>query len=98
VFVVKAGAYPRETVFSCSNLGQATALGHKQQTWLERLARSKHSNLMQKFVTYGREKFYNIVPWCLYYKGVTILLYDCNGCGLYYEHVMIVNYASSSLN
>jgi len=32
----------------------------KHCTILERLARSKHSSLLQKFVTYGRKKFYNI--------------------------------------
>ena len=42
---------------------QAPGLAHKQQTRLERLARDKHSCLLQKFVTYGRKKFYNIGPW-----------------------------------
>ncbi len=32
----------------------------KHQTRLERLARDKRSNLLRKFVTYGRKKFYNI--------------------------------------
>jgi hypothetical protein len=27
------------------------------------LARSKHSSLLRKFVTYGRKKLYNIGPW-----------------------------------
>jgi hypothetical protein len=32
------------------------------KTSLERLARDKHSSLLQKFVNYGRKKFYRIVP------------------------------------
>jgi hypothetical protein len=31
-------------------------------TILKRLARSKHSRLFRKFVTYGRNKFYNVGP------------------------------------
>jgi hypothetical protein len=36
---------------------------------LERLAREKHSNLLQKFLTYGCKKFYNIGTWCQAYKN-----------------------------
>ena len=31
---------------------------------MERLARDKHSSLLQKFVNYGQKKFYNIGPRC----------------------------------
>jgi hypothetical protein len=41
-------------VFSC--------LTCKHYTILERLARDKHSSLVQKIVTYGCKKFYNIGP------------------------------------
>jgi hypothetical protein len=30
---------------------------------LEKLARDKHSILLQKFVNYGRNKFYSTGPW-----------------------------------
>jgi hypothetical protein len=33
-----------------------------------RLARDKYSSLLQKFVTYGRKKFYNIGPRGQLYK------------------------------
>ncbi len=29
---------------------------------MKKLAKDKHSSLLQKFVTYGRKKFYNIGP------------------------------------
>ncbi len=35
---------------------------HKHYTRLESLARSKHSSNYEKFVAYGRKKFYNIGP------------------------------------
>ncbi len=35
---------------------------------MERLARSKHSSLLQKFKNYVRKKFYNIRPWRTKYK------------------------------
>jgi hypothetical protein len=60
--VGKAGAYSSETPFMCSTLGQAPGLALKQLTRLERLAKSKHSSLLQKFITYGRKMFYNIGP------------------------------------
>ncbi len=31
-------------------------------TWLEKIAREKHSSLLWKFVNYGRKKFYYIGP------------------------------------
>jgi hypothetical protein len=33
------------------------------KTRLERLARNRHSSLLQKFINYGEKKFYNIGPW-----------------------------------
>jgi hypothetical protein len=49
-----------------------SCLTRKQYTILERLARSKHSSFLRKFVSYDRKKFYNSVPrllsehisWC----------------------------------
>jgi len=35
-------------------------LARKHWNRLEKLARAEHSSLLQKFVTYGRKKFYNI--------------------------------------
>ncbi len=40
----------------------------KYQTRLERLARGKHSSLLQKLVYYGCKKFYNVGPWFQCYK------------------------------
>jgi len=39
----KARACPSEVPLSCSTLGYAPGLVHKQKTRLERLARDKHS-------------------------------------------------------
>jgi len=38
--------------------------GHtcKHWTWLERLARDKHSSLLRKYVNYGSKKFYSTGP------------------------------------
>jgi hypothetical protein len=41
---------------------------NKHYTRLENLANDKSSNLVQKFVNYGRKKFYNIGPWAQGYK------------------------------
>ncbi len=38
----------------------SSGLTCKYYTWSERLASEKHSGLLQKFVNYGRKKFYNI--------------------------------------
>ncbi len=62
MFVGKAGAYPIEEPFRFSTLGQAPGFAHKQYTRLERLVGEKHSSLLQKFVSYGRKKFYNTGP------------------------------------
>ncbi len=63
MFVGKARTYPNEAPFRCSTLGLAPGLALKQYTRLERLARDKHPGLLQKFVSYGRKKFYNIGLW-----------------------------------
>ncbi len=57
-FAGKAGAYPNETPFRCSTLG----LTRKHWTWLERLVREKHSNLLPKSVNFDHKKFYRIGP------------------------------------
>jgi hypothetical protein len=54
IFVKKAGANPNDTPLRCSTLGQALDLAHKHYTMLERLARDKHSKLIQALVNYGR--------------------------------------------
>ncbi len=41
---------------------------HKHKTRMERLAKDKHSSLLQKFVTYGRKKFDRIGPWSRSHK------------------------------
>jgi hypothetical protein len=57
-----AGAYPIEAPFRCSTLGYASGLAHKEQTRLERIAKNKHSSLLQKIITYGCRRFYGIGP------------------------------------
>jgi hypothetical protein len=52
MFANTAGAYPIEPPSSCSALGQASLLTHKQ-TRLEILAKDKHSSLIQTLVNYG---------------------------------------------
>jgi hypothetical protein len=44
------------------------SLTPKHKTRLERLARGKHSSLLQTFINYGREKCYNIDPWSLLFS------------------------------
>jgi hypothetical protein len=36
---------------------------YKIHSRLEKLARGKHSSLLQKLINYGLKKFYNIGPW-----------------------------------
>jgi hypothetical protein len=62
MLVGKEGVYPIEEPFRGSTIGSAPGLDHKKLTRLERLARDKHSSVLQKFVTYGCKKFYNIGP------------------------------------
>ena len=49
-----------EANFRYSTLGLAPGLARKHQTRLEKLARDERSSELQKFVTYGRKKSYNI--------------------------------------
>jgi hypothetical protein len=65
MFVGKAGAYPSQAPFRCSTLGEAHCPTHKHLAGLER---DKRSSLLQKFVNYGRKKFYKIGPWAQCYK------------------------------
>ncbi len=56
-FIVQApGAYPKVEVL-------LLGLNHKQQTKQEKIAKDKHSSLLQTFVNYGCKKFYNIGAW-----------------------------------
>jgi hypothetical protein len=64
IFAGKAGAYSSEAPFRCSTPGSAPGLTHKYYTRQEKLARDKHSSLLQKSVNYGRKKFYGKGP-CL---------------------------------
>ncbi len=57
MFLGKAGAYPSEAHFWCSTLALSTNI----KLSLERLARNKHSSLLQKLVHYCRKKLYKIV-------------------------------------
>jgi hypothetical protein len=50
-----------------------------QQTGLERLARDKHSSLLQKVATYGRKKFYNNLSLTL--KTVSSFFMDSTKLG-----------------
>ncbi len=53
MFAGKARAYPIEAHFRCYTVGQVPGLSHKHPTRLERLARDKHSSLLQKSVNCG---------------------------------------------
>ncbi len=55
-------AYPSEAPFRCSTIGYAPSLTYTYQTRLERLARDKHSSLLQRSVNYGRKKLYTTGP------------------------------------
>ncbi len=48
-------------IYSSEHLSGAR-LAHQQYTRLERPARSKHSSILQKIVTYDCKKFYNNGP------------------------------------
>ncbi len=62
MFAGKARAYGSEASFRCSTLGQPPGLTHQHYTKLERLAKDKHSSLLQKYVYYGCKKFYSTGP------------------------------------
>ncbi len=73
VFECKAGAYPSESPFRCTTLGQVLGLAHKYETKLERLARDKKSSLLRKFVIYNCKKFYNIAHRCQCHQTLSFL-------------------------
>jgi hypothetical protein len=52
---------------------------------LQRTVVDKHSSLLHTIVNYGCKLFYNVVPCGMYYKCVTIVIYDHNDSGLYYK-------------
>ncbi len=56
MFVGKTRVYPSEVPLWDRLLTLPTNI----KTGLEKLAKDKHSSLLQKFVTYGRKKFHNI--------------------------------------
>ncbi len=58
----------------------------------------KHSSLLRKSVIYGQKKFYNIGPCGLYYKQVTIVIYDCNDSGQYYKTTITIVIDDPSLS
>ncbi len=59
MIVRKAGAYLSETPFRHSTQRQAPAVPTNNRLgW-----KAFYSSLLQKFVTYGCKKFYNIGPW-----------------------------------
>jgi hypothetical protein len=49
---------------------------------MEKFARNKHLSLLQKFINYGHQKFYNIGPWQLpvlaRIEGSILLRRKCN--------------------
>jgi hypothetical protein len=69
----RRGVYPSEAPFRFSCLGYSPGLTHKYLTRLEKLARDKHSSLLQKSVNYDHKKFYNIGPWKYFYLPYPLL-------------------------
>ncbi len=61
-FANKAKANPSGVPLRWSTLRWAPDLTHNQQISLESPVSDKHYCLLQKFVNYGRKKFYNIWP------------------------------------
>ena len=59
MLVGKARAYPRAAPFRCFTVGYAPGLTHLS---LERLARDKHSSLLQKLINYGQKGFIGLAP------------------------------------
>jgi hypothetical protein len=57
IFAVKAGAYPSEAPLQVLLSTVAPGLTHKHWARLERLAKDKHSSLLQKSINYGRKFF-----------------------------------------
>jgi hypothetical protein len=55
-------AYTSEGPFRCPTQGHTPGLTHKHKARLERLAKDKHSRLLQKSVNYDTKKFYGTGP------------------------------------
>jgi len=68
MFVGKARSLPKNEAPERCFTWLSSSLAYKQQTRLERLARDKHSSLLQKFVIYVQKKVYSIGAW---YKLIT---------------------------
>ncbi len=62
MFTIKAEDYLNGAPLKKSTLILFNQGYPKHEARLEKLARDKHSSLLQRFVTYGRKKFYNIMP------------------------------------
>jgi len=62
IFVSKAGAYPRVEQLKRASLGQPPDVTCNRKTRLRRAVSDKHSSLLQKFINYGRKKFYSAGP------------------------------------
>ncbi len=78
MFVGKAGEYPSEAPFYRKGSG----LTRKHQTWLERLARDKHSSLLRKSVNYDRKWFYSTSPQCHLYVTLWKTLAQTTLCSM----------------
>jgi hypothetical protein len=68
LFVGKARSQPFSVEPERCFTWVGSCLTHKHYTILEKLARTQHSSLVQKFTIYDRKKFYNIGPWCQCHK------------------------------
>jgi hypothetical protein len=77
MFFDKAGAFAIEEPFSCSTLGQAPGLAHKQETRLERPATDKNSSLVLTVVDYGQKSFIKLTPGPNVIKLFTAVIYSC---------------------
>ncbi len=66
-FVGKARSLPQSEASESFFTWVCSGLTSKHQTMLERLARDKRNSLLQKFVIYGRKKFYLAHSWNLEY-------------------------------
>jgi hypothetical protein len=97
----RPGAYLRVEHLKGSSIGKAPAfpthirLGGKGFLGVNTVA------YLKKIVSYGRKKFYNIAPReemfekvkhssGLYYKQVTIVIYDHNDSGQYYKTTITI--------
>ena len=76
----------------CSSLGQAPGLTHKHQTRLERLARDKHSSLLQKSVNYGSNFFIVQAPvgFCYLLCKLKTVIFD-HGCLILAMPLLLMN-------